>query len=114
MFKTKAVDPNQFPVPDTKRISTDLFCTILGAIFALAMFIIAVVMWNKCKCLAIQNLLKITFLTLKRIWMGMLVMAISILQIPTIPKYIIYKIDKLLCISMSSQFLSFSRLLLSQ
>lgn len=38
---------NRFPFNYEKRRSTDVCCMIIGAIFALTMFIIACCMWNK-------------------------------------------------------------------
>ena len=39
--------PNRFPFNYEKRKSTDVCCMIIGAIFALTMFIVACCMWNK-------------------------------------------------------------------
>ena len=82
MLKAK-LGADQFPIPEQKRLSTDLFCTILGAIFALAMFIIATVMWNKGTSLNIQNHLKITSSPSTKTSMIMFAgMALSILLTP--------------------------------
>lgn len=35
----------------SSRVSTDRICTIIGALFAIAMFVASNVMWNRCtKC----------------------------------------------------------------
>lgn len=47
MFDEKVLYPAQFPVEERNRKSTDVCCTILSAIFALVMFIVACCMWNK-------------------------------------------------------------------
>lgn len=47
MFDEKVLYPAQFPVQERNRKSTDVCCTILSAIFALVMFIVACTMWNK-------------------------------------------------------------------
>jgi len=47
MFDEKVVDPLQFQVEERNRKSTDVCCTIIGALFALTMFIVACTMWNK-------------------------------------------------------------------
>jgi hypothetical protein len=47
MFDEKVVYPEQYPIQERNRKSTDVCCTILGAIFALTMFIVATTMWNK-------------------------------------------------------------------
>jgi hypothetical protein len=47
MFDEKILYPNQFPVEERNRKSTDVCCTIISAIFALTMFIVACVLWNK-------------------------------------------------------------------
>jgi hypothetical protein len=47
MFDEKVLYPTQFPVEERNRKSTDVCCTIIGAIFALTMFIVACTMWNK-------------------------------------------------------------------
>lgn len=52
MFDEKVLYPTQFPVEERNRKSTDVCCTILSAIFALTMFIVACTMWNKCKLCA--------------------------------------------------------------
>lgn len=50
MFDEKVLYPAQFPVEERNRKSTDVCCTILSAIFALTMFIVACCMWNRGKC----------------------------------------------------------------
>ena len=47
MFDEKVVFPEQFTVQERNRKSTDVCCTVIGAIFALTMFIVALTMWNK-------------------------------------------------------------------
>lgn len=49
MFDEKVVVPEQLPIQEKNRKSTDVCCTIIGAIFALTMFIVACCMWNKGK-----------------------------------------------------------------
>ena len=47
MFDERVLHPRKFTVHDQERKSTDVCCTIIGAIFALVMFIVACTMWNK-------------------------------------------------------------------
>lgn len=47
MFEEKALNPNQFLVNEKNRKSTDVICTVIGAAFALTLFIAACIMWNK-------------------------------------------------------------------
>ena len=47
MFDEKVVFPEQFTVRERNRKSTDVCCTIIGALFALVMFIVACTMWNR-------------------------------------------------------------------
>lgn len=47
MFEERILHPNQLPIPEKSRQSTDIICTVIGAVFALFMFIIACVFWNK-------------------------------------------------------------------
>lgn len=47
MFEEKAINPNQFVIAEKNRKSTDVICTIIGAAFALTLFIAACIMWNK-------------------------------------------------------------------
>lgn len=47
MFDEKVVSPEQFTIRERNRKSTDVCCTIIGALFALVMFIAALSMWNK-------------------------------------------------------------------
>ena len=49
MFDEKVVVPEQLPIQDRNRKSTDVCCTVIGAIFALTMFIVACCMWNQGK-----------------------------------------------------------------
>ncbi len=49
MFDEKVLYPTQFPIEERNRKSTDVCCTILGAIFPLTMFIVACTMWNKSR-----------------------------------------------------------------
>ena len=49
MFDEKVVVPEQFPIEERNRKSTDVCCTVIGAIFALTMFIVACCMWNQGK-----------------------------------------------------------------
>ena len=55
MFDEKVVFPQQFTVEERRRKSTDVCCTIIGAIFALTMFIAALTMWNKGKFLHLSR-----------------------------------------------------------
>lgn len=47
MFDEKVILPEQLPAQEKSRKITDCCCTIVGAIFALTMFIVACCMWNK-------------------------------------------------------------------
>lgn len=47
MGDEKIFIPTQLPIPEKNRVCTDIFCTILGAAFALTLFIVACVTWNK-------------------------------------------------------------------
>jgi hypothetical protein len=47
MFEEKVLLPSHLPLPDRNRKSTDIICTIIGAAFALTLFIAACVMWSK-------------------------------------------------------------------
>ena len=49
MFNTDVSTPSEFPVDDSKRWSTDVCCTILGAIFAITLFILACVFFSSSK-----------------------------------------------------------------
>lgn len=49
MFDEKVLYPSQFPVEERNRKSTDVCCTIISALFALVMFIVACSMWNRSK-----------------------------------------------------------------
>jgi len=55
MFGEKIVDPRRLPIIDKDRASTDVCCTIIGAIIALTMFIVACCMWNKGSTIFIQT-----------------------------------------------------------
>lgn len=57
MFNTEVSTPSEFPVDDSKRWSTDVCCTIVGAIFALTLFILACVFFSSGKCGNMQVLL---------------------------------------------------------
>jgi len=46
MFDDRVLIPEQLPVKEPSRKSTDVACTVIGAIFALAMFITATCLWN--------------------------------------------------------------------
>ena len=52
MFEEKVLNPNQFPVHHKTRISTDVFCTVIGAIFAITMFVLSFFFWDKGKLLS--------------------------------------------------------------
>lgn len=47
MFDEKVLYPEKFVLHNEKRKSTDVCCTVIGAVFALVMFIVACTMWNK-------------------------------------------------------------------
>lgn len=47
MFDEKVILPEQLPIKEKERKITDCCCTVIGAIFALTMFIIACVVWNR-------------------------------------------------------------------
>lgn len=47
MGDEKIFIPTQLPIPEKNRVCTDIFCTIIGAAFALTLFIVACVTWNK-------------------------------------------------------------------
>lgn len=40
---------DQFPIPEKQRQRTDIICTIIGAIFALLMFIMSIVLFSRSK-----------------------------------------------------------------
>ena len=46
MKQSLVPDANSVPVSDQRRVSTDVICTIIGALFALAMFIVACIFYN--------------------------------------------------------------------
>lgn len=100
MFEQKVLSSNQLPLPDNQRKSTDVVCTIIGALFALAMFIVACVMWNKCIISLIQHDSMITSLGLPGMGRVTLVRAkCSTLRIPTIIQYTIKLTQKSVCVS---------------
>lgn len=43
----REVDYDSLRINDKQRFKTDNICTAIGAIFALTMFIMACVMWNR-------------------------------------------------------------------
>ena len=47
MFDEKVILPEQLPIKEKERKITDCCCTVVGAVFALSMFIIACVLWNR-------------------------------------------------------------------
>lgn len=47
MFDEKVILPEQLPVKEKERKITDCVCTVVSAIFAIAMFITACVLWNR-------------------------------------------------------------------
>lgn len=47
MGEEKIFIPTQLPIPEKNRVCTDIICTILGAAFALTLFIFACVSWNR-------------------------------------------------------------------
>lgn len=47
MFEEKAIYSHQFVTSEKNRKSTDVICTVIGAAFALTLFITACVIWNK-------------------------------------------------------------------
>lgn len=47
MFDEKVLYPTQFPIEERNRKSTDVCCTIIGAIFALTMFIVSLTQFNR-------------------------------------------------------------------
>lgn len=48
MFSGRAVSSKQFPIVEKTRKSTDVVCTVVGALFAVAIFTIACCLWDKC------------------------------------------------------------------
>lgn len=42
------LDYDSLHINDKQRFKTDIPCTLIGAAFALTMFIAACVMWNRC------------------------------------------------------------------
>lgn len=59
MFEEKALNPIQLPIQEKHRKSTDIICSVIGAAFALTLFITACVLWNRGTLLIIQTTLKI-------------------------------------------------------
>mgnify|MGYP003688155047 CR=1 FL=1 len=47
MFDERVLNADQFPITEKNRKSTDVCCTVIGAIFALTMFIVACCLWNQ-------------------------------------------------------------------
>lgn len=47
MFDEKVILPEQLPIKEKERKITDCCCSVIGGIFALTMFIIACVLWNR-------------------------------------------------------------------
>lgn len=54
MFDEKIILPEQLPIREKQRKITDCCCTIVAAAFALTMFIVACVLWNRGKSLITQ------------------------------------------------------------
>lgn len=48
----RPLDYDSLHINDKQRFKTDIPCTIIGAAFALTMFIAACVMWNRCTVLS--------------------------------------------------------------
>lgn len=46
MFNKEVSTPGEFPVEESKRWSTDVCCTFVGAIFAITLFVLACVFFN--------------------------------------------------------------------
>lgn len=57
MFNKDVSTPTEFPIEESKRWSTDVCCTIAGAIFALVLFILACVFYSYGKHRPMQALL---------------------------------------------------------
>lgn len=53
MFEEKVLSPSQFPISNQSRVSTDVCCTVIGAVFALTMFVLSFVFWDKGNMLAL-------------------------------------------------------------
>ncbi len=47
MFADKIFSPAEVPIPEKSRKRTDCCCTIIGALFALTMFIAACCFWDR-------------------------------------------------------------------
>ena len=54
MYSRIITDPEQIPVPETERKHTDVLCTIISSIFAVVMFMIALLKFNKSTLFTIQ------------------------------------------------------------
>ena len=54
MFNTDVSSPSEFPVDDTKRWSTDVCCTVISALFAIILFVLACLFFNTSKTSIIQ------------------------------------------------------------
>ena len=46
MFNRTITDPEHVPVSEDDRKSTDVICTVIGAIFAITLFLIAIINLN--------------------------------------------------------------------
>lgn len=42
-------DGRTIPIPENKRVSTDVLCTIIGALFALTLFVLACIFYRSGK-----------------------------------------------------------------
>lgn len=42
-------DGTTIPIPDNRRVSTDVLCTIIGALFALTLFVLACIFYSSGK-----------------------------------------------------------------
>ena len=73
MFDERVLHPRKFTIHDQERKSTDVCCTIIGAIFALVMFIVACTMWNKGKSATYPRSIREHLLQpeLKRHWINL-------------------------------------------
>jgi hypothetical protein len=48
-------DRSVIPIPESKRVSTDVICTIIGALFALTLFVLACIFYKSGKCSSMQT-----------------------------------------------------------
>ena len=46
MYNKDVSTPNEFPVEEATRRSTDVCCTVLSSIFALTLFVLACIFFN--------------------------------------------------------------------